>query len=81
MSGRLVTPTVVRHLFLQFSRLERASRSLAKTGLFFHFFVVFFCVGFLGVFWEALGGPLGAVGSIWEPFGEPLGVIFVFFPG
>ena len=41
-------------VFLQCSSLERASRSLAKTGLFLVFFCYFFCVCFLFVFLEAL---------------------------
>ena len=32
MSARLVSPTAVKHFFLQCPGLERASRSLAKTG-------------------------------------------------
>ena len=72
--------------FLQCSRLERASRSLAKTGLFFWLFFLFFCIGFLCVFWEALGGSLGGheadSGAIWGPFwchfGDFLGIRWVF---
>ena len=64
--------------FLQCSSLERASRSLAKTG-FFVFSGYFFGVRFLPVFLEALRGPLGALGSFLGPFGEHLGVILVTF--
>ena len=64
---------------LQCSSLERASRSLAKTGLFFVFFWDSFGVRFLFTFLGALEGPLEAIGSIWEPFGEHFGVILVTF--
>ena len=57
----------LRKTFGQFSTLKRASRSLAKTGLFLVFFCDSFGVGFLFTLLGALEGPLGAIGSIWEP--------------
>ena len=70
----------MKHFFLQCSSLERASRSLAKTGLFFVFFGVFFSLRFLFVFLEALEGPLGAIGvdleAIWGAFWGHFGDFF-----
>ena len=60
MSAQLVNAAVVKQLFLQCSSLERASRSLAKTGLFFG---LFFCVFFLFVFGGSWRGLLASVGS------------------
>ena len=62
MSAQLVNAAVVKQLFLQCSSLERASRSLAKTGLFFCIFS-FFCVFFLFVFGGSWRGLLASVGS------------------
>ena len=63
---------------LQCSPVERASRSLAETGLFFRVFQVlvwfFFRVCFLFVFWKVLEGSFGArmahFGSILRSFGS-----------
>ena len=59
--------------FLQCSSLERASRSLAKTGLFFCFLGTFFRVRFRFVFMGPLKGPVGGsgvdFGAIWGAFG------------
>ena len=59
---------------LQCSPVERASRSLAKTGLFFSVFEVLFRVCFLLVFWKVLEGSFGArmahFGSILRSFGS-----------
>ena len=67
--------------FLQCSSLERASRSLAKTGFFLGllgvFFLGVFSVRFLGV----PEGPFGAHGALWGSFGGRLGVILVTFWG
>ena len=58
--------------FLQCSSLERASRSLAKTGLFFCLFRVFFlcsfCVTVLGGLQGSFGGHWVDLGAIWEAF-------------
>ena len=67
--------------FLQCSSLERASRSLAKTGLFFGVFWSLFLSPFSVRLFEVLERSLGALGSILEPFGEHLGVILVTFLG
>ena len=67
--------------FLQCSSLERASRSLAKTGLFFGLFWSLFLSPFSVRLFEVLERSLGALGSILEPFGEHLGVILVTFLG
>jgi len=71
--------------FLQCSSLERASRSLAKTGFYFYAFFGLFWSLFLSPFsvrlFEVLERSLGALGSILEPFGEHLGVILVTFLG
>ena len=79
MSAQLVNAAVVKQLFLQCSSLERASRSLAKTGLFFvfvsSFFFVFFFCSFLGV----LEGTFGVRRVLWVSFGTHFGVIFVTF--
>ena len=56
-----MSATVVKQLFLQCSSFERASRSLAKTGLFFGLFLILF---FVFVFCSFLGG-LG--GDFWRP--------------
>ena len=57
---------------LQCSPVERASRSLAETGLFFHVFQVLFSLCFLFVFWKVLEGSFGArmtrFGSILKSF-------------
>ena len=64
MSAQLVNAAVVKQLFLQCSSLERASRSLAKTGLIFWcFFHLFFRVFFLFVFGGSWRGLLASVGS------------------
>ena len=69
MSAQLVNAAVVKQLFLQCSSLERASRSLAKTGFFLGlsgvFFFCLFSVRFLGV----PEGPFGAPGALWGSFG------------
>ena len=79
VSAQLVNAAVVKQLFLQCSSLERASRSLAKTGLFFvffsFFFLCFFSVRFLGV----LEGTFGVRRVLWVSFGTHFGVIFVTF--
>ena len=74
MSALLVNATVVKQLFLQCSSLERASRSLAKTGFFLSFFH-FFSVFFLFVFGGSWRGLLASVGS----FGCHLVPILVSF--
>ena len=59
--------------FLQCSSLERASRSLAKTGLFFSLSEVFFSRLFSVRFFGGLGGASGSpwvdFGGIWGAFG------------
>ena len=61
---------------------DRASRSHAKTGLFFHFFGVFFSCCFLGaflvVFFEVFGSLLG---SFFAPFWCFFGHFFDVFAG
>ena len=81
MSACFVSPAVVNLVFYNAPALNALPVHLLRQVYFFDFFCVFFCVGFLCVFWEALRGPLGALGSIWEPFGEHFGVIFVIFSG
>ena len=70
--SRLFSPTVVKHLFLQCSSVERASRSLAKTGLFFGLWGVFFPCPFSVHFFGGLGGAFGGhwvrFGAIWVAF-------------
>ena len=61
VSTQLVNATVVKQWFLQCSSLERASRSLAKTGLFFCFFFILFFVFFFCSFLGGLGG------DFWRP--------------
>ena len=59
-------------------KFERASRSLAKTGLCFvcfSFFLCFFSVRFFGV----LEGTFGVRRVLWVSFGTHFGVIFVTF--
>ena len=63
MSAQLVNAAVVKQLFLQCSSLERASRSLAKTGLCLCLFFIFFRVFFLFVFGWSWRGLLASVGS------------------
>ena len=68
-----VSATVVKQLFLQCSSLERASRSLAKTGLFFGLSEVFFSRLFSVRLFGGLGGAFGGsgvdLGAIWRAFG------------
>ena len=67
--SRLFSPTVVKHLFLQCSSVERASRSLAKTGLFFRVFEVLFSCVFSVRFLEGLGVVFERpYGSFWINF-------------
>ena len=67
------------NFFLQCSSLERASRSLAKTGFFLGlrgvFFFRLFSVWFLGV----PEGTFDAHGALWGSFGSRLGVFLVTF--
>ena len=66
--------------FLQCSSLERASRSLAKTGFFFGLFRVFVSRSCSGRVWGGLGGPFGAIGvdlgAIWGAFWGHFGDFF-----
>ena len=79
VSALLVNATVVKQLFLQCSSLERASRSLAKTGLFFCFFSIF-CFCFFSVrFWGVLEGTFGVRRVLWVSFGTHFGINFVTF--
>ena len=66
-------------LFLQCSSLERASRSLAKTGLFFSLSEVFFSRSFSVRFFGGLGGASGGPGVDFGAIWRHLGVIFVTF--
>ena len=80
MSALLVNATVVKQLFLQCSSLERASRSLAKTGLFvalfFIFFFVFFFCSFLGGSWRGLLASVGSFGCHLVPILESFSSLF-----
>ena len=77
VSAHLVNARVVEHFFLRCSSFERASRSLAKTGLFWVSLSSFFRVRFLFVFSEGLGvvfwRPWVAFGAILESFGSHFG--------
>ena len=70
----------MKHLFLQCSTLERASRSLAKTGSFFVFLGVFVSCSCSGRVWGGPGGPFGAIGvdlgAIWGAFWGHFGDFF-----
>ena len=54
-------------LLKSFFNIQRASRSLAKTGLCFHFFGDFFGALFQVVFAASLWGVFGV---LWEPSGQ-----------
>ena len=73
-------PSSCETFFLQWSSLERASRSLAKTGLFLGLFGVFVSCSFSGRVWGGPGGPRGAIGvdlgAIWVAFWGHFGDFF-----
>ena len=72
MSAQLVNAAVVKQLFLQCSSLERASRSLAKTGLFFGlFFSCFSCL--FSVRFGGVGSSAGHSVTILESFSSLFG--------
>ena len=77
---------LLRHsleLLKRFFNIQRASRSLAKTGLCFHFFGDFFSALFQVVsaasLWGGFGALWGASGAVfwqlWVPFGEIWGCL------
>ena len=60
--------TAVDPMFVKLSSLERASRSLAKTGFFFSLGGVFFVSVFGVVFSRVLEGSFAPLGSVLAPF-------------
>ena len=67
--------------FLQCSSLERASRSLAKTGLFFCLFWSLFLSTFSVRLFEVLEGSLGVLGSFLSHLGSILESFWWLFEG
>jgi len=67
---------MIENMFLQCSILKRASRSLAKTGLFFSLFWCLFPLRLFGSFFE---GPGGCFGLLWLHFGLILGCLWCHF--
>ena len=79
MSAQLVNAAVVKQLFLQCSSLERASRSLAKTGLFLGLFYNFLRVFFLFVLggsWRGLVASVGSFGCHFVPIWVSFSLLF-----